>query len=163
MSVQIQRFDPRTTVWSDCKTVPSGPAAADWIAMQDNPQEFRVVDDAQPPKETQMAKRKKPEEETGEADREPKPREEQGQLMDTEHPEDKPLIAAARKYVGFRDERQELNRHESKAKDKLIAFMEERGLTNYVHDGVQITIEREEEPAVTVKVKIKEPAPAAEK
>lgn len=67
------------------------------------------------------------------------------------------LEAAAEKYAGIRDERQQLTNREIEAKADLLQIMKKHKKRNYDHGGIAVEIVMEKE---TVKVKIRKDSEA---
>lgn len=65
---------------------------------------------------------------------------EQEKLIDLDHPKDKGLIAAIKKYREARDARMELTKTEVDAQSAMLAIMRDRKITEYVHDGFRATL-----------------------
>lgn len=87
-------------------------------------------------------------------------RQRDAKLIDTDHPEDKPLIEAAEAYRDVRDERQALNKAEKELKDALIAMMHERKLETYRHEELLIELVHKDESVKVRTVKEDEDAEA---
>ena len=75
----------------------------------------------------------------------------QGQLLDTEHPAHKEIVAACRELKAARDQRLAYGREETKVQEKLLVLLHEHDLKEFDGDGVhaEIVVEKEK-----VKVKI---------
>jgi hypothetical protein len=69
------------------------------------------------------------------------------------------IQAAALEYVEHRDERMKALKDEVELKQRLLGLMKRHRKTEYIHDGIEVRVETEEE---TVKVKVKKPKKADE-
>jgi hypothetical protein len=67
------------------------------------------------------------------------------------------IQAAALEYVEHRDERMKALKDEVELKQRLLGLMKRHRKTEYIHDGIEVRVETEEE---TVKVKVKKPKKA---
>lgn len=79
----------------------------------------------------------------------------QAALIDTDFPEDKPLIKAATEYVEVRDARMKLTKQEIEARTRVLDLMHERGTGLYEHGDLRIELCTEEK----VKVKLRDDDP----
>jgi hypothetical protein len=79
-----------------------------------------------------------------------KPR--QARLPQMEDPQIEELEGSAENYADIRDQRMELTKEETAAKDELLGLMKKHGKTSYVHDGYDIKVIVESEK---LKVRIK--------
>ncbi|MCW5777343.1 MAG: hypothetical protein KIS87_12970 [Phycisphaeraceae bacterium] len=79
----------------------------------------------------------------------------QAALIDTDFPEDKPLIKAATEYAEVRDARMKLTKQEIEARTRVLDLMHERGTGLYEHGDLRIELCTEEK----VKVKLRDADP----
>lgn len=79
----------------------------------------------------------------------------QAALIDTDFPEDKPLIKAATEYVEVRDARMKLTKQEIEARTRVLDLMHQRGTGLYEHGDLRIELCTEEK----VKVRLRDDDP----
>jgi hypothetical protein len=69
---------------------------------------------------------------------------------------DKEIVEAAENYEEFRDKRMDLLKQEVKAKNQLLAVMNEKGLKSYSFENKEVIVTEKEDVKVTKKTKKEE-------